>query len=231
MPTTSSFDLAKVAISAADGDGDALEVLLRELHPLLRRFFTRRFKNEPDLSDVVDDLAQQTLFRIARGITDCTAHDEPGVLAWTLAIARNCAMDYLRGVREERSLRCFFSDLEAAASWSSVQDWDMQDAEASPGLQVLQGLIQQAQDSLPERTQRLLWLRLVEHAPWADVAAEFGTEYRAAQRRYQRAQKALRTGVLCLSADLPARERELVLTHLGGFGVHIDDAAQGGEVT
>lgn len=229
MPTTSSFDLARVAISAADGDGDALEVLLRELHPLLRRFFTRRFKNEPDLSDVVDDLAQQTLVHLAQGIPCCRARDERGVLAWALAIARNCAMDYLRAVREERSLRCF-SDLESAASWSSVQDWDMQDAKASPGLQVLQALVQQAQESLPERTQQLLWLRLVEHAPWADVAAEFGTEYRAAQRRYQRAQKALRSGVLCLSADLPARERELVLAQLGEFGVLVD-AAHGGEVT
>jgi RNA polymerase sigma factor (sigma-70 family) len=229
MPTTSSFDLARVAISAADGDSNALEVLLRELHPLLRRFFTRRFKNEPDLSDVVDDLAQQTLVHLAQGIPCCRARDERGVLAWALAIARNCAMDYLRSVREERSLRCF-SDLESAASWLSVQDWDMQDAKASPGLQVLQALVQQAQESLPERTQQLLWLRLVEHAPWADVAAEFGTEYRAAQRRYQRAQKALRNGVLCLSADLPVRERELVLAQLGEFGVLVD-AAHGGEVT
>jgi RNA polymerase sigma-70 factor, ECF subfamily len=224
MSVTSSFDLATVATSAAEGDDDALEALLRELHPLFCRFFARRFNGVPDMADLVDDLAQQALVHLAQGMRGCRARDEAGVLAWALSIARNCAADYLRAVREERSLRCFFSDLETAAGWSSVEEWGAADAEPSAGRIVLRRLVEQVQDSLPERTQRLLWLRLVEHAPWGEVADHFGTEYRAAQRRYQRAQKALRAGVLSLAAELPDGERALVLAQLDEFGVRIDAA-------
>ncbi|MBB4637511.1 RNA polymerase sigma factor [Longimicrobium terrae] len=224
MPVTAVFDLAAVATRAAGGDDEALEMLLRELHPLLCRYFGRRCRDEPDMSDVVDDLAQQTLVQLARGMPQCRARDEAAVLAWALSIARNCAADHLRAVREERSLRCFFSDLEIAAGWSSVQEWRSADAESSAGRAALGRLLEQVQDSLPERTQDLLWMRLVEHAPWGEVADHFGTEYRAAQRRYQRAQKALRSGVLSLVAELPDGERDLVLAQLDDFGVRVGAA-------
>lgn len=60
-----SFD-AELVEQARNGDEQARDRLLRDLEPLLKAYFIKRIGTKP----VVDDLVQNTLLRVHRGLED-----------------------------------------------------------------------------------------------------------------------------------------------------------------
>lgn len=87
---TPSFDPAQVR-RAQNGDERAWNDLLRRLEPLLRGYFIKRIGKEPD----VDDLVQNTLMRVHKGLDDLK---KPGSLkSFSMKAALFELQDYYRG--------------------------------------------------------------------------------------------------------------------------------------
>lgn len=85
-----SFDPAQVR-RAQDGDKRAWNDLLQRLEPILRGYFIKRIGNEAD----VDDLVQNTLVRVHKGLTDL---EKPGSLkSFAMKAALFELQDYYRG--------------------------------------------------------------------------------------------------------------------------------------
>jgi RNA polymerase sigma-70 factor (ECF subfamily) len=85
-----SFDPAQVR-RAQDGDEQAWNDLLRRLEPVLRGYFINRIGKETD----VDDLVQNTLMRVHKGLEDL---EKPGSLkSFAMKAALFELQDYYRG--------------------------------------------------------------------------------------------------------------------------------------
>lgn len=85
-----SFDPAQVR-RAQDGDKRAWNDLLQRLEPILRGYFIKRIGGEAD----VDDLVQNTLVRVHKGLTDL---EKPGSLkSFAMKAALFELQDYYRG--------------------------------------------------------------------------------------------------------------------------------------
>lgn len=85
-----SFDPAQVR-RAQDGDDQAWNELLRRLEPLLRGYFIKRIGKEAE----VDDLVQNTLLRLHKGLDDL---EKPGSLkSFSMKAALFELQDYYRG--------------------------------------------------------------------------------------------------------------------------------------
>lgn len=85
-----TFDPAQVR-RAQDGDEQAWNDLLRRLEPILRGYFIKRIGKETD----VDDLVQNTLMRVHKGLEDL---EKPGSLkSFSMKAALFELQDYYRG--------------------------------------------------------------------------------------------------------------------------------------
>ncbi len=84
-------DLSTLAVAARDGDETSLSLLLKALEPIFRGFFVKRIGARVD----VDDLIQNTLVRVARGLSDLK---DPGRLkGFAMKAALFELQDFYRG--------------------------------------------------------------------------------------------------------------------------------------
>ncbi len=90
MSDHTSFDAAVVK-QARDGDGAAFRRLVGKIEPMLRAFFVSRLGRRTD----VDDLVQNTLVRLHRGISDLK--DAERLKSFTMRAAVFELQDYYRG--------------------------------------------------------------------------------------------------------------------------------------
>ncbi|MBI3568882.1 MAG: sigma-70 family RNA polymerase sigma factor [Gemmatimonadetes bacterium] len=165
------------------GDGDAATPLFRSLRPIVRRFLVTRFGRGGIVQPWAEDVEQETLFRVHVHFHACRANSVGGFVAWVLVIARTAALDALRAeLPVERDT--YRSAIERFADESGAGDDD------SPSLAVR---VVQAQSLLPPRDAELLWLRVVANRSWVEVGSEMGISWTAARRRFQRAQRFLRS--------------------------------------
>jgi RNA polymerase sigma-70 factor (ECF subfamily) len=84
-------DFSKLAIAARGGDEASLSRLLKALEPMFRGFFIKRIGHRVD----VDDLVQNTLLRVARGLDDLKDPDRMKGFAMKAALFE--LQDYYRG--------------------------------------------------------------------------------------------------------------------------------------
>ncbi len=90
MSDSRSFDAALVK-QARDGDGKAFAVLVEKIEPMLRAFFVSRIGRRSE----VDDLVQNTLLRLHRGLSDL--NDAKRLKSFTMKAAVFELQDYYRG--------------------------------------------------------------------------------------------------------------------------------------
>jgi RNA polymerase sigma-70 factor (ECF subfamily) len=84
-------DLIPVIKRARDGDADAVDRILRRLHPILESFFISRIGRRPEVAD----LTQNSLLRVHRGLSDLK---KPGSLkSFAMKGAVYELQDYYRG--------------------------------------------------------------------------------------------------------------------------------------
>jgi RNA polymerase sigma factor (sigma-70 family) len=212
-------DLLPLICLAGRNDSGAQTILVRELYAPVFRYLRRWLGDRPHADELAKDLTQDTLLQVLRCVAACEAQSEGEFLAWVLKVARNCARMYLRRRREELARLAYPQDLDVATHRVAYQEWARGDTEHTLAFSVLLRLAQSAGNTLSEETQRLLWQRLVEGAPWNEIAEALGTTYRAAQRRFQRAQGALRRQILERVGDLPEPERSAVTAQLTWFNL------------
>jgi RNA polymerase sigma-70 factor (ECF subfamily) len=188
---------------AQTGDPEAEEMLLATLHaPILNyvKGYTRRM---PDDGDVADDVAQETLIRMATRLRSCRAESDDQVLGWALAIARTRLADYLRRIPPavER-----MTDDVAGPTYSPT--------DTSGAGTALRGLVRRVVRSLPRETRVLLELRVERGESWAEVAQALRTTAAGAKRRFQRAQARLQRELEGSADRLPVSQREEVHAQL-----------------
>ena len=168
MKDTESGDLGELAERAVGGCTDAMEALLGRLVGPVRDFHVSWLGSRRDARDTAQDLAQETLLRVMRGIQNCRARTERQVMAWALAIARNVALDHTKAERRRRAQYSTSPDLEEVAA----------------------GLA-----AAPETLHEILWIRVVEGGTLRDTAGDMRMTLRAVQRRFQRFGESLRAQV------------------------------------
>lgn len=184
--------LLQILGRARDGDEASLAELLKLLLPTVRAWCLGRVR-DPRLRSMVDDIVQETAIRIVRHLGSCRASSSQELAAWTLSIAHR---ESLRIV-ERGWIRCWVS-LESAGAYE-VQV-GRADSEA-PSNNPLADLLSDGYAALPDGTQKLLYLRIIEGWSWQEVAVEFETTASGAKRRFQRALARLRKHVLAVGSE------------------------------
>ena len=189
---------------AREGDEHALESLLAEVHVHVHRFFSRWLYRRPGWEDTVDDLAQETIIKIARSLDTPLAENDAILLEWCTTVALNAGTDYLRSMRDEWDTRAFFSEAETLGALG----WELQDCdiEEDAGARILLRILREAHEEEGGDAQTLLWHRLVQGDEWAETGDVLGIPHTAAKRRFQRMQGRIRHAVLRKLIALPPDE-------------------------
>lgn len=205
--------LVALAREAAAGDRASLERLLTELHPVLRRYALRVAGDE---RDIPSDIAQEALIRVGLNLHDLRAQTDEQLISWCLVIVRNLSIDWLR--------RAWFEPAHAPAELATpgAATTDEGHGSSAAPRQHIFDILRTCESQLEQVTRTILYLRLVEGAPWEAIARDVGLPATATKRRYQRAQRKLRREVLAAAAQLSDPERAGVLDQLQKFGVHVD---------
>jgi DNA-directed RNA polymerase specialized sigma24 family protein len=190
----SSREFIALATRAREGDDQALEKLLGEVHVHIRRFFHQWLHRRRGWEDLVDDLAQEALIKIARGIATCGATTDAMLMEWCRMVAMNAGKDYLRGMSDEWEVSAFRDETELRWTLDS-SPWESE-IEEDPGERIMLGLLREAHEAEGEEAQTLLWHRLVQKDEWAATGGALGIPHTAAKRRFQRMQGRIRHAVL-----------------------------------
>ena len=202
-PTGTDATLLPLVRGAAGGDVSALEHLLALVHVHVTRYCRAWLSREPE--EVVQDVAQECLVRVAGELGSCRAEADAEFLAWCRTIARNSGLDLLRARKREREARVLFGERSGAA--------DRRTSDAGPGrtaVRLLMEALAPALNAESETTHALLWHRLVQHDTWAASAEALQLSRSGARRRFERTILRLRRGMRRALARLPQAERNLV---------------------
>ena len=207
-----STELVGLVARARQGDDHALERLLAEVHVHVHRYLARWLYRRRGWEDTIDDLAQETLIRIARGIDGCLAVNDAILLEWVRTVARNVGTDYLRSMRDEWEQSEFLRDVSTTVDseqWErEIEKWEREVTDL--GTSIMLRILGEVHATESEDAQVLLWHRLVQGDEWGDASGAIGIPHTAAKRRYQRAQARLRLAVLKRIVDLAPDELSAV---------------------
>lgn len=201
-------DLVVLAANARGGDEQALERFLAEVHVHIRRYFKHWLYHRREWKETVEDLAQETLIKVARGISGCMAVTDVQLITWCCAVAANVGIDYLRVMRDEWELTAYREDISEIEDMDS--DWRQREIEVEPGMGIMLHILRETQTLERDDTQQLLWHRLVLEDEWSETGWALGVPHTAAKRRFQRAQTRVRRAVLEKLIALPPGELSAV---------------------
>jgi RNA polymerase sigma-70 factor (ECF subfamily) len=162
---------------AQRGDEAARERLLTVLEPILRAFFTSRIGRGPD----VDDLVQNALIRVHRGLDDLQQADRLKAFAMKAALFE--LQDFYRGRYSARET-LYDPDLPPA---------DPEGVEAA-GLRLD---LERAMTVLTDHAQRIIELRELGY-PYAEIAEMLDTTEAAVKMQVKRAFERLRGALTAL---------------------------------
>jgi RNA polymerase sigma-70 factor (ECF subfamily) len=98
MDSPSVDQLTRDVVLAQDGDHKAFRRVVESVEPEIRRFSAWLIGNSADL----DDIVQETLLRIHRGINSFRM--ESHAISWVLSITRRVCLDYLRQADRQQRL-------------------------------------------------------------------------------------------------------------------------------
>lgn len=199
-----SADLVALAARARSGDEQALERLLAAVHVHIRRYFRFWLYRRNDWEETVEDLAQEALIKVARGIAGCTAVTDTQLITWCCAVSQNVGVDYLRATRNEWELMAIRVDMAKIEDLDS--DWRQGEIEVDTGMSIMLRILRDVHAAENDETQQLLWHRLERENEWSETGSALGIAHTAAKRRFQRAQSRLRYAVLEKLIALPPDE-------------------------
>jgi RNA polymerase sigma-70 factor (ECF subfamily) len=151
--------------------------IARELSPPLLRYF-RRYAGDPT---VADDLLQETLIRIARGLPGFTGR--ASIKSWAFAIATRVAADHFRAPERQRQ----------SVPMDEAPDLATGDPELDQRLVIdeMNACVRQVIDSLPSDYRAALVLHDLEGLPAGEVARICACSLATAKIRIHRARRRL----------------------------------------
>ena len=179
-------ELMQALQRAQEGDEEALGALLERLLPLARSWCAGRLR-DPGLTDLVDDVVQETGVRIIRHIRQCRASSAGELVSWALKIAHRESIRTL-----DRHWMRYRAILEADLAHRGHPPGVL---EPPQRMRQMATLLSDAYAQLPPGTQSLIYLKLMEGMSWAEIGAQCHCTAAAAKRRYQRALARLRRDV------------------------------------
>jgi RNA polymerase sigma factor (sigma-70 family) len=194
--------LVRLHGSTLRGDLEAREQLIGRLYPVIRGFLRRRIAVARGCDALLHDLVQESMAKISTRISKQSFADDRHLLAWSLKVARNAAIDDLRRSAKRHATVLLTSEIEQLATVdSSGPDRDESAKEVTE-------ILNEVLDRLDPEAHSLLWSRVVENSTWADVAVELGISVSAAKRRWQRLQQRLQAHMavqFCSSVPVKAQ--------------------------
>lgn len=211
--------LIGLAARAREGDGEALERLLTQVHVHLHGFFLQWLHHRRGWEDVADDLTQEALIKCACGLRTCDAATDASFLEWCRRIAVNAGTDYLRKMRDEWAATVFIENLASALDRNAPGCEIATDA----GTRIMLRILHEVHESEPEETQLLLWQRVLDGESWAEAGEAFGIAGSAAKRRYERTRARLRRAVLKQLISLSPAELAVVRRWMARVDVGLQD--------
>ncbi len=213
-------DLLALLEAARIGDASALEGLLTELYPAIRMHAFRRLRGLRDPESLADDVAQESLLRIVRGVALCRAETPAALFGWALVVTRRVVADLLESKHRQEAWVRPTPDLEAVDGHASLRAWFSRSSPPpSEALTILTDLLGSVLQSLPEGTVAILHLRVQMEMTWPEIASQVRTTAAAAKRRFQRAQERIRKDILAQALRLPPAERRTVSRPLRRLGI------------
>ena len=168
-------------------------------------YFDRWLFRRVGWEDTLDDLAQESLIKVARGLGGCTAINDGMLLEWARTVAMNVGTDYLRGMRDEWDQREFLDGIEELVDGD---EWE-REIEVT-GRDIMLRILADVHTAETEDAQELLWQRVVLGDEWSETGTALGIPHTAAKRRYQRTQGRIRHAVLRRLVDLAPEELSAV---------------------
>jgi RNA polymerase sigma-70 factor, ECF subfamily len=213
--------LARLMERYVAGDRDAYRSLFLCVEPRVRRQIRARTGDIREL----DDLTQVVFLRAhaaRRSYEQRVAGDDDALVAWFCAIARNTAINFLRGSYRERLQ--FGADAER--SLADAQD-DAGDPEMAivgrVALEERRARVRDAIERLPQRQREVVRLHKLEGVPLAEVARRLGVRDVAVRVRAHRAYENLRHWLAAPLLDL--RDRPRPIRVLGDHQGAVDEVA------
>ncbi|MBK9754971.1 MAG: RNA polymerase sigma factor [Nannocystis sp.] len=174
-----------------DGDERAFVHLHAAVTPRLRGLLHKLVRD----SATAEDLLQATLLKahLARGGFEIRGdHADAAVQAWYATIARNLALDHLRGQVRDRNRRADAHDdrdpiAEIAADLPSIEEWQV-DRETA---EEIAGRVHAALAQLPAGQREIVELHKLAGLSMAEIAERLQIREGAVRVRAHRAYKAL----------------------------------------
>lgn len=154
---------------ACQGDAEAIQELLRQHHPALRRFARQYCATPQDVEDAV----QETLWQVYQHIG--TLRSAAAFVSWSFAIVRNSCYHLLKRLR-----RLEIDDLDDVETASCAADIDLRQDIAS------------AIARLPAPYREVLLMRDVEGRSTPETAAALALSSETVKSRLHRARLLLR---------------------------------------
>lgn len=193
--------------AAQSGDDAALTLLLERLYVRITTRMLRESSVRAQLAGATaEDIAVETIERVAAAVTRCHAQTDAEVLGWAYQIAGNVAKDHFRSSAARVFLLCVvdaLDDQEASISTALTDEATPSDEDEA----MLVRAVFAGYDSLPDSAAELIWHRLTGQPSWAETAALLGTTENGARRRFQRAIHRLRGAIGRFVDALPVAER------------------------
>lgn len=174
--------------------GPRWQALQRELEP----FVERRVSNAAD----VDDIVQETLARIHRGLSRLA--DETRMGPWMMRVARGAIADHYRQAASRARRH------EAAADDPTWQAAPMDDVEEEglAATELLTACVRPFVRDLPALYAEALTLTELDGLSQRDAAARLGVTYATMKSRVQRGRAQLRASIeACCEVELDPRRR------------------------
>ena len=221
----SDAELRALLHSAREGDGIALEALLRELYPSIRTYAYRRVQARRDAEAVADDIAQEALLRVVHGIGSCRAGSLSSLFSWAIVVTHRVMIDLMRNDKAREAWVRSTPYLQEADERASARAWLTEPSSTSAATALLADIVNCVLCSLPETTTAILHLRTQLRLSWPEVAAEARTTATAAKRRFQRAQRRIQRDLLAQVLQLPAQQQQTISRRLRQMGVSLPIAS------
>jgi RNA polymerase sigma-70 factor (ECF subfamily) len=170
---------------AQSGDLDAFEVLVRRHTQMIFRTLVGILGNREEAQDALQD-ALFSAFKYIAGFQGRSKFS-----TWLVSIARNAALQRLRGRKNEESLDEAAYDDNQEFRPRQVRAWQDNPEELHSHSEIRQ-LVEKAITDLPEKYRVVLILRDVEHLSTDEVARQLGLSVPAVKTRLLRARLMLR---------------------------------------
>jgi DNA-directed RNA polymerase specialized sigma24 family protein len=209
--------LVPLLVAAQRGDPVACARLLTAFHAVALAEARLLLRARAAGAITPEDIAQEALLRVFLHLGSCRASTTPGLFAWLLVIVRRTSAELTRGSAarvaaasvdlDEVELHGAISD-EVSPKWAELHGFSM----------LLRLAVRAYDEDLDDVAAGIIWSHLVAASSWSEIAADVGATTSATKRRFQRAQLALRRGVLRRVGGLPPEARAGALRELARIG-------------